>query len=308
MIDIIVDWYPAENYWLANATPKNLPNNRSAWIIGQKNLNKYIRNYYLNDLCISDPNQSVLQTSTIHGRSCYLGEDSSHNHYFAKGVGWVLADGWMPELGSLGILPLWAAVRERDIANYLLKLGLNTVVPVSIELHKKIPLYLSGGSNFLDSNSVLDLDGTKANPAMYVYSARSRWRLADLAYLGEKEVDSLMSIYGGAEVWLAGIIEKLSESVAMLHSKGGYDYSLSAHNVFVSGERLDFEYVVVEGIPHRDEEMNKNRNIWVNKELYGLKLLSWEISELIGVNWSSSYLDSLIKGKYEEITATKFPL
>jgi len=308
MIDITVDWYPAENYWIANAAPKNLPNNKSAWIVGKQNLNKYIRNYYLNDLNISESNQSVLQTSTIHGRSCYLGEDSTHNHYFAKGVGWVLADGWMPDLGSLGILPLWAAVRERDIANYLLKIGLNTVTPVSIQLHKKIPFYLSGGSNFLDSNSVLDLDGTRAIPAMYTYSARSRWRLADLAYLGDKELNNLLSIYGGAEAWLENIIVKLSESVAVLHSNGGYDYSLSAHNVFISGERLDFEYVVVQGIPHRDEEMNKNINIWVKKELYGLKLLSWEISELVGVNWSSNYLDSLIKGKYEEITSKKFPL
>jgi hypothetical protein len=54
--------------------------------------------------------------STIHGRSCYLGQDHSGQHFFAKGVGWIHSNGWEPAHGNCGVFPRWGAERERSFA------------------------------------------------------------------------------------------------------------------------------------------------------------------------------------------------
>jgi len=305
MIDITVQWNPSETYWSSTEIiSSEIVLGRSAWVYGSKELTSIVREYSVHHS--SEKKISHLQTASIHGRSCYLGSDNSGYHYFSKGIGWVLSDGWKPELGSLGILPLWAAIREKEVATILRRIGLNVVEPVSIEIHSLIPHYSSNGTSSLNSNTVLDLDGSLANPSMYVYRSKSRWRLSDLFFLEKEYAEKLFGYYGGKEKWLSWLISSLSHSVGLLHRNGGYDYSLSSHNVFIGGERLDFEYVVVNELPHRDKILNQDPTVWIEKELYGLKILSWEISEFLNLDWSSEYIDSLIKTEYERISRRKF--
>ena len=305
MIDITVQWNSSETYWNSTEIDSSeIVLGRSAWVYGKKELTSIVREYSVHNS--SAKKISQLQTASIHGRSCYLGSDNSGYHYFSKGIGWVLSDGWKPELGSLGILPLWAAIREKEIATILRRIGLNVVEPVSIEIHSLIPYFSSNGTSTLNSNTVLDLDGTLANPSMYVYRSKSRWRLSDLFFLEKEYTDKLLGYYGGKEKWLSWVISNLSHSVGLLHLYGGYDYSLSSHNVFIGGERLDFEYVVINELPHRDNILNQDSDVWIEKELYGLKILSWEISEFLNLDWSSEYMDTLIKSEYERISRRKF--
>jgi len=304
MIDITVQWNLSLTHWNSSTITPQIPIGRSAWAFGKRELTQIVKEYDVHNSKFEST--SHFQTSTIHGRSCYLGKDNSGYHYFTKGIGWVLSDGWKPELGSLGILPLWSAIRERKVATILKRIGLTVVEPVSIEIHSQIPYFCSNGTLSFNSNEVIDLDGSLANPSMYVYRSKSRWRLADLYFLEKNYIENLLGYYGGKEKWLASLITNLSHSVGLLHRNGGYDYSLSSHNVFVGGERLDFEYVVVNELPHRDLILNQDSKTWIEKELYGLKVLSWEIAEFLNLNWSSDYIDSLIKLEYEHTSQRKF--
>ena len=307
MIDIKLSWYSSENFWKADDAPKNLIDKGVAWVSGERYISSAIKEYLICDIWQKCASDLTFQTSSIHGRSCYLGTDENKNHYFAKGIGWVLTDGWNPQFGSLGILPLWAAKREKDIAFKLKSIGIDVVTPISIQIHSDIPVFSSGGNDFINAESVPDLDDTKAFPSMYIYRSKCRWRLADLVYLDSKSFHSIINEFGDINEWFVQLIEKISQSVAILHLNGGYDYSLSPHNVFISGERLDFEYVVVDGIPHKDDVINKNPDSWMNKELYALKLLTWEIAEVLNIKYDGNSIDALVKNKYEEISSRKFP-
>lgn len=305
MLEIDFTWQPAKSHWTAESTPDEFPKGYAAWVAGEPNFNPPPRDYRLVG---QDPaGKFAYQTSSIHARSCYLGQDESGCHYFAKGVGWILADGWTPKFGSTGILPLWAAERERDVALQLARLGLRVVEPISIQLHQTIPAHNTGHAQHIDPESVLDLDQSKALPSMYAYRSRCRWRLADLPFLRGEQRETLFDELGGAEFWLEQLIDRVSESIGILHKNNGYDHSLSAHNVFLSGERLDFEYAVAPGQPHRLSELNINEDGWREKELYSFKLMCYEITELLGVEWSSLKLESLIRRRYEELTSKKFP-
>lgn len=307
MLELDFIWRPAINHWAAKNEPPEIPSHSAAWVASEPRLSSVPAYYNLVDVCPDQQGKCTYQTSSIHARSCYLGKDHQNNQYFAKGIGWILADGWTPSFGSTGILPLWAAERERNIAIHLAKIGLSVVQPVSIRIHKSVPSYGTKHSEQIDSESILDLDGSKAFPSMYIYRSRCRWRLADLPFLSSAHREQLFDKLGGVERWLQGLITKLSQSVGVLHKNNGYDYSLSSHNIFLNGQRLDFEYAVIDEHPHRINELNNNQLEWREKELYSLKLLSYEVAELTNVKWSSSYLETLIRDKYEEISSTKFP-
>ena len=307
MLELDFIWRPATNHWAAKNAPPEISSQLAAWVVSEPRFNPDPVNYNLANVRPGQHGRCTYQTSSIHARSCYLGKDSQNNHFFAKGIGWVLADGWTPAFGSTGILPLWAAERERDIAIRLAKIGISVVEPVSILIHQSVPSYGTKHSEQIESETVLDLDGTKAFPSMYIYKSRCRWRLADLPFLSSAQRYQLFDELGGVERWLQGLITQLSESVGVIHKNKGHDHSLSTHNVFLNGERLDFEYAVVDEHPHRLNELNINPSGWREKELYSLKLMSYEVVELTHVKWTSSFLETLIRRRYEEISSEKFP-
>jgi hypothetical protein len=274
MLELDFIWRPAIHRWTAKNAPPEIPSQFAAWVVSEPRFNPNPANYNLVNVQPDQQSRCTYQTSSIHARSCYLGKDSQNNHYFAKGIGWVLADGWTPAFGSTGILPLWAAERERDLAIRLAKIGISVVEPVSILIHQSVPSYGTKHLEQIESETVLDLDGTKAFPSMYIYKSRCRWRLADLPFLSSAQRYQFFDEFGGVERWLQGLITQLSESVGVMHKNKGHDHSLSTHNVFLNGERLDFEYAVVDEHPHRLNELNINPSGWREKELYSLKLMS----------------------------------
>ncbi len=237
--------------------------------------------------------------SSIHGRSCYLGQCSLGRHYFAKGVGWVYSAGWQPDHGSFGIVPRWAAERERDIALRFAELGIVTIRPEAIIAHQIIPD--ANGGLPRKPQEVPDLDGKPAMPCMYVYSTTSRWRLADLYYLTENQRQKLLGDDNEQRHWLQRLLTQLGQSSRLLHRAGGHDYSLSPHNVFCDGTRVDFEYSYLPEMPHPNPALNTDVLVWQDKERDGLRELAWQIAELLQIDattaevtqwWQSAYIDT----------------
>ena len=234
-------------------------------------------------------------TGTIHGRSCYLGFDKiEKRHYFTKGVGWIWSTGWQPQDGSYGVLPLWAAERERDLSWEFAKLGIDVVRPEAIFLHGFIPD--AQGNKAHSAETILDLDGTPAKPCMYIYSSSTRWRIADLAFLTKKERNTVLP--KDKPQWLFSLLTKLGRSCRTLHRHGGYDYSLSPHNSFIDGTRLDFEYAVLPSYPHKNKMLNEKAETWQGKELNGLREIAWHLADMMRLDitgqelnrwWSNAY-------------------
>jgi hypothetical protein len=220
-----------------------------------------------------------VESSTIHGRSCYLGRDRSGRHFFAKGIGWIHCKGWQPNHGNCGVFPRWGAERERDFALRFAEVGVSVVQPIAIIAHQSIP-DVEGDVVRLPAE-VLDLDGQPAAPCMYVYSSASRWRLADLFYLSESERGHIQGVGQDRCEWLQSVLTSVGRSCGLLHTAGGHDYSLSSHNVFCDGTRVDFEYAYLPTLPHRESALNADAEAWRDKELDGLRRLAWEIAELM---------------------------
>lgn len=223
-----------------------------------------------------------LEGSTIHGRSCYLGQDHLGRHFFAKGVGWVHSRGWEPSHGNCGVFPRWGAERERDFALKFACLGAPVVRPVAIIAHRSIPDARGGSARA--AAEVLDLDGQPACPCMYVYSSAVRWRLADLCYLSEADRRQVCGRDGSLCDWLRALLGSVGRSCGLLHAAGGHDYSLTSHNVYCDGMRVDFEYAYLPALPHREAALNADASVWRDKELDGLRRLAWETAELLQVN------------------------
>ena len=283
-------------YWVNNKSPQEIKKLGSFWTIAIDGFNHNLTNYKNGIL-----NDSLVEGAAIHGRSCYLGMDNQRNHYFAKGTGWNHVCGWKPSFGSLGILPLWAAKRERDISLALQDTSIEVVTPISILQHKKIPEFSSTDieCNFIDAESISDLDGSPANPSVYIYSSKSRWRLADIFFFNEQERNEILFKDITPLDWFVQLIKSITVSTATLHNLGGYDYSLSTHNVFIDGTRLDFEYVVLGSHPHPNKILNENTDTWRQKEIYGLKTLAWELAELLRINITVNEIDLILKSEYE---------
>lgn len=290
-------------HWIANDTPKEIQAIGSFWVSA---IDEFTSNS-INDSCgISG---DMVEGASIHGRSCFLGMDEYKNYYFAKGCGWNHAFGWKPSFGSLGILPLWAGERERDISLVLRETPINVVTPIAIALHKKIPQFGSNANNceFIDADFIPDLDGSPAKPCLFIYSSKSRWRLADLFYFSEQERHEILFKDITPIDWFLKIIRSVSTSTGNLHKLGGYDYSLSTHNVFIDGTRLDFEYLVLNTHPHPNKVLNQDADTWRQKELYGLKTLAWELAELLRINITVKDIDDILKIEYETASDLVYP-
>jgi hypothetical protein len=291
------------NHWLAIETPKEIRVLGSFWVTS---IGGFISNPIENSYGISGV---TVEGASIHGRSCFLGMDGDNNYYFAKGCGWNHSFGWKPSFGNLGILPLWAGEREKEISLVLKETSINVVKPIAIELHKKIPTFGSNTDNykFIDAKSISDLDGNLANPCLYIYSSKSRWRLADLFYFSEYERHEILFKETSPIDWFINIIKSVSSSTGALHKMGGYDYSLSNHNIFIDGTRLDFEYLVLNTHPHPDKILNTDADTWRQKELYGLKTLAWELAELLRINIAVKEIDDILKSEYETASELSYP-
>lgn len=292
-----------KKHWIDNDVPQQIQTLRSFWVTA---IDGFDSNPVNDCYGISG---DMVEGASIHGRSCYLGMDEVRNHYFAKGCGWNHAFGWKPSFGSLGILPLWAGERERDISLVLRETSVNVVTPISIDLHKKIPRFGSNPNNseFIDADSIPDLDGSTANPCFYIYSSKSRWRLADLFYFSEQERHEIIFKDITPIDFFLKIIRSVSTSTGTLHKLGGYDYSLSTHNVFIDGTRLDFEYLVLNTHPHPNKVLNQDADTWRQKELYGLKTLAWELAELLRINIAVKDIDDILKVEYETASDLVYP-
>jgi hypothetical protein len=291
-------------YWIGNTVPQEIKKINSFWTIATHG---FLPNKTSSESKILDV--KLVEGAAIHGRSCYLGMDNQKNHYFAKGTGWNHVFGWKPSFGSLGILPLWAAKRERDISLALQDTSIEVVTPISILQHKKIPEFGSTdiACNFIDADSISDLDGSPANPCVYIYSSKSRWRLADIFFFNEQERNEILFKDTTPLDWFVQLIKSITASTATLHNLGGYDYSLSTHNVFIDGTRLDFEYVVLGTHPHPNKILNENTDMWRQKEIYGLKTLAWELAEFLRINITVKEIDFILKSKYESNCSFFYP-
>jgi len=290
-------------HWIADEAPKEFQALDSFWMSA---IDGFVSNPINDNYGILG---DVVVGASIHGRSCYLGMDVEKNYYFAKGCGWNHAFGWKPSFGSLGILPLWAGERERDVSLVLRETPINVVTPIAIALHKKIPQFGSNANNceFIDADSIPDLDGSPANPCLFIYSSKSRWRLADLFYFSEQERHEIIFKDITPIDWFVKIIRLVSVSTGTLHKLGGYDYSLSTHNVFIDGTRLDFEYLVLNTHPHPNKVLNQDADTWRQKELYGLKTLAWELAELLRINIAVKDIDDILKVEYETASDLVYP-
>jgi len=310
MINIDLIWQEGRNFWMSQDAPEVIKQlGKCAWVGKNKYFSNVTKEYGVHETLRkrSDIDRSSVQTGSIHARSCYLGSDSNGYFYFTKGIGWIFADGWEPSFGSLGILPLWAATREQKIAELLAKFEIQVVEPMAIFLHQKIPHNLRLSKDFIESSEVKDLDGSQAAPSMYIYRSKTRWRLADLAYMNNKKIKKYLFHYGSIDEWFENLLREISQSCAILHRIGGHDYSISPHNIFINSQRLDFEYVYCNELPHKEISLNNNFEVWRKKELYGLQVMAWEITELLGLKWTSMKLNQIIKNGYEKNCDFKFP-
>lgn len=231
----------------------------------------------------------------IHRRSAYLGNGWDRRHYFAKGIGCIDKLGWSRDMGSTGILPKWAVIYERDMAIALNKIGIATVRPEAILLYKTIP---SPDGTLMGAETIIDLDGTLAYPAQYIYSSSSRWRLADLFFMSECERQQLLGVREDMLAWMKTTCDLLIEETDLLHQAGGHDHSLSAHQVFLDGSRVDFEYVWLPEMNHpkNQDDFAKSVEDWQSKELDGLSEALWQIADLLRVELPANWLRDKLKG------------
>ena len=143
---------------------------------------------------------------------------------------------------------------------------------------------------------------------LYIYSSNQRWRLADLYYMTNQERNSLLFTSETPRLWLMNLAAKLSTYSGILHKNNGHDYSLSAHNVFIDGTRLDFEYAVVHNHKHPVDALNKDLTVWKQKELFALQTMCWEIAELLRAEISLNDLNKTIIVNYEAASKSAFDL
>jgi len=241
--------------------------------------------------------KSIAYSNSIHCRSCYLGFYNGR-HYFAKGTGWIHSNGWEPEHGNAGILTKRAADWEVKILTLIRTTKIKIVRPELVRTFLEIPKTIA--SSLRLANEVMDLDGTPANPSMYVYSSIARWRLADLFFIPKAKLVKSIFKNISPEEWLKNILQSLGKSCAILHFNGGHDYSLSTHNVFTDGTRVDFEHVFYKGLKHHIEVFNNDIETWQKKEIDGLRNIAWEMADLIDSRCSPQAITSYWKIEYEK--------
>lgn len=240
--------------------------------------------------------QFRVQTMAHHARSVYFGIGEDGYHYFGKGIGWCLDPGWEPSRGNTGILPMWAAERERNLSEALSALGWSVPTPVAIYRFDAIPP-IQRTTPWVPADEVRDLDGSPAVPALYIYRHTQRFRLMDLPLLqGSQWRDFVRNSF-----W--DILDNVGRSTARLHSLGGHDYSLSLHNVWVDGSRCDFECMVLPAFPHPTAVLNTDTNVWQSKEWAGLRAIAFELADLVGVEVDATTLNATVTGAHDRVVS-----
>jgi hypothetical protein len=298
MLDTKISFHAGEVIWLSNNAPLGMEKINAFWSSATGSFNSQVRLLKLENILLQNSGSQVKgQSSSIHARSVYLGQDLSGMHFFAKGAGWIQSESWSSKYPSIGILPKWAAMRERDVANYLLNRNIRCAQPVAIIQHLAIPSEATI-DGYINSEEIRDLDGGGAEPSIYIYKSHSRWRLADLPFMDPDTLKELLPIESKLNNWILELLSEIASFTATLHGIGGHDYSLSLHNIFVDGTKVDFEYVYCPDLPHRVSALNEQIKEWQLKEIYALKCLAWEICELLKVNIETKFISKFIDQKY----------
>lgn len=281
MLDLTLDQGDGRVVWLSSTAPAVIKEmKRPPILIRPGQFTASVRDITLQD----GLGHLRVQSMAHHARSCYLGYTEDGFHYFAKGIGWCLSPGWHPDRGNTGVLAGWAARRERDIALGLSLEHIRVAEPVAIYSYDWLPGLAS--SSRWPSAEVRDLDGSAAEPSLYIYRSRERFRMADLPVAARELIPTVRDRF-------PAILSSLRDSVTKLHSLGGHDYSLSLHNVWADGSRVDFEYVVLGDKPHPVEQLNQNLASWQAKEWAALRCLAFEIADMVSLEADVSYVESL---------------
>lgn len=267
--------------WLSEAAPEAVRKLEPFWSVG-------VGSFCGTEKCgsIFDiPPTLNFVSSLLHGRSAYLGQcPQDQRHYFAKGIGWTHVSGYAVENGLYGILPLREAQYDRQAAEYQATIGMKVVRPEAIFLHHDIP----GRDGQSISVSQFESDPVLARPCMYVYSCPSRWRIADLQFLHDSERREIFQ--PNPKEYLRNLLDVLGRSVRTLHDVGGHNWTLSTHNAFVDGTRVDFEYVKIPNVPHKDEATEKETAINKGKEIDALREIALFLAELLRLNVNGTEL------------------
>jgi len=299
MIDTKVTFHPGEIIWLSDDAPNGIEKINAFWSYATGGFNPEFKSLKLEDIFMESSEKGLIrQSSSIHARSVYLGQDLTGMHFFAKGTGWIQSTDWNPKYPSIGILPKWAALREKNLAKYLASNNIKCTEPVAIIKHLVIPS-LENLGGYINSNEIKDLDGSVAEPSIYIYKSHSRWRLADLPFIGIDAIKEHVSKSLGLNDWVLKLISDIASFTATLHNLGGHDYSLSLHNIFTDGTKVDFEYVYCPEIAHSIPALNEQIQEWQMKEVYSLKCLAWEICELLKIQLQTDQISNFIEHEYK---------
>jgi hypothetical protein len=268
---------PGRRLWCSSDVPTIVEEGPFPFGVGRPvSLSPEVRDYALTALAPG----ALLQATGHDTRSCYLGRDPRGDHYFAKGVGYCLDPGWTPERGSAGVLPRWAALRERDVGRALAALGIAVSTPVAIwELDELVG---SAGTR-VRAAEVSEFDGTPSQPSLLIHRSAVRWRLADLAVAPASVREDVR-----ARFWPG--LARLAASTAALHAAGGHDHGLGLQSAWIDGARVDFEYVYLPQHPNPVRLLNQNLEVWRSKERGALLELGFHLADLVGLTVSSSEL------------------
>ena len=204
----------------------------------------------------------IRKGSSIHGRSCYLGQCPLGRRYLAKGVGWVHSAGWEP------VMEAWALSHG----------GPPNVSGISPSGSPSWGLRRFAGGDYCPPRNPrhqwrLTKEARGSAPQQYARNAVHVRLLrslpvafCDLFYLTEADRDSVWGTGDGRKTWLKTLLSGLGRSSRLLHAAGGHNYSLSTHNTFCDGTRVDFECSYLPDMPHPNPALNTNCEVWRDKE------------------------------------------
>jgi hypothetical protein len=232
--------------------------------------------FIASSLEIAPGNGVTGSTSHLHGRSVCLGEiaiGNSSMFLFAKGIGWTHGwlSGWSPDLGSIGIFPLRAAMWEHNVAQTSGKLGIPSSIPLAIVEKESLP---GIGGRRLTASEVMDLDGSPAKPVVYYHATRFKQRICEWREIAVADrpvmLQKIMKRQDAVEHndYIYFMTEAMARAAAVFHSLGGHNYAASSHNMTIGAELVDFEYAVL-GLPHWDQALNGSPEAWQDKEIVG---------------------------------------
>jgi len=188
------------------------------------------------DLPITQPHV----ISPLHGRSAWI-MNPKWGAVSIKGIGWTIGN--IPELPSpkdsrmiFGLYERESAAREWNVSQYL-------------EQNKIRSTHVLGYAEDINplKDSLRFIDGSTAHSTLLYTKSISPWRVADLVWMNEIEKKIAFSIIMKACLWnekdfISCFMSELCNSIAMYHSLGCINDSLSSDNVTLAAEITDFEW------------------------------------------------------------------